>query len=688
VALGAHLQDVVVERWEHAEAAVDLLKRTRAGRATFLPLDTIRGGSPTGAPVTGPGVRGAATHLVEFDERYRAVAEQLLGRTLIVDDLPVARRVLRDVGGGWQIVTLAGEVVRSNGAITGGSNQGAGDRTLLARERERRELPQRLAAIATSGQSLEDELAAQRARQMEIEAAQRTLQTEQRAGAEAVTRAREAVAAATGRIERLGREVEWSRESVGRFETELAALDAREVALRERLATVPADGDEHERTIAALQSRLTELDHLTREQSQRVIAFRNNVAVIEGERRAQTRLLEGHAERRARVVDEMEARRRRIDELTGSAATFVEEAEELEAARGALDDQRQSLTGESEPLQGELSTLAEQLRLIQSGEAAGRAQLNEMADQVRAVAIQAQSARDHLHSLLREAATELAELAPTESPLPLGEGQGEGVPGDGGSATDLDPREDQGVDRPPTHSQASLDDAAPELVYEPLTAPEATWRRIELLRSRLRMIGAVDASAGQEYDETLARHAFLSGQAADLIDASRVLKEAIAELETTMQARFEETFAAVAVAFKQHFTALFGGGTARLVLAENESGGVPGVEIIAQPPGKRAQSLSLLSGGERALTAVAILFAILEVNPTPVCMLDEVDAALDDANVMRFGQTLRRLAERTQFVVITHNRGTMEAADALYGVSMLDRSTSRTVSLKLVDIPA
>ena len=224
-------------------------------------------------------------------------------------------------------------------------------------------------------------------------------------------------------------------------------------------------------------------------------------------------------------------------------------------------------------------------------------------------------------------------------------------------------------------------------MYEPLANPEASARRIETLRNRLRAIGAVDASAGQEYDETLARHAFLSGQAADLVDASRLLKEAIVELETTMQARFEETFAAVAAAFKRHFTDLFGGGTARLVLTESETGGEPGVEIIAQPPGKRAQSLSLLSGGERALTAVAILFAILEVNPTPVCMLDEVDAALDDANIVRFASTLRSLAERTQFVVITHNRGTMEAADALYGVSMVDRSTSRTVSLKLADLP-
>lgn len=666
VALGGHLQDVVVARWQDAEAAVELLKRSRAGRATFLPLDTIRLASAGRAAATrmASGVRGLASELVAFDERYRAVVEQLLARTLIVEDLPTARRELREIGGGWQIVTLGGEVVRSSGAITGGANGGAGDRTMLARERERRELPERLAAIAASGHSIEAELSAESARQAELEAAARKLAAEHRSLAESTARAREALAAAAARIERLRREVDWSREGAQRAAAELARLDEREAALRARLTAVPAVGVEHNRRIDHLRHRLHELEAATRAQGERVLAFRNNVAVIEGEWRAQTRLLEGHEERRARVWAEIEDRRRRIDELVGSAAVYAEEAEELTAAQGALADQRSSLGAEAKPLESELARLTEQARLIHAGEAAGRAQLNELADAARAVAIQAQSARDRLAALVHEAADDLTDLAPESF-------ADDDAGGGGRHAPELD-------------GQAHLQ----ELVLEPLANPESAQRRIDLLRGRLRGIGAVDATAGQEYDETLARHAFLSGQAGDLVDAKKSLEEAIRELETTMQARLEETFEAVAVAFKRHFTALFGGGTARLVLAESETGGVPGVEIIAQPPGKRAQALSLLSGGERALTAVAILFAILEVNPTPVCLLDEVDAALDDANIVRFAGTLRTLAERTQFVVITHNRGTMEAADALYGVSMQDRSTSRTVSLKLADIPA
>jgi chromosome segregation protein len=662
VALGSHLQDVVVDRWEHAEAAVEMLKRTNAGRATFLPLDTIRGGPPPSSP-TGPGVRGRAADLVQFDEAHRPVVEHLLGRTLVVADLATARRHLLP---GWQIVTLGGEIVRSGGAITGGS-EGKGDRTLLARERERRELPERLARIVAEGRSLEGALGDARAQQDELEAAQRRLADDRRKIELDEAAAGREAAAAAGRVERLRREVEWSREMARRAAAELAELDARESAARARLAAFPRGARQHEQLIGALESRLAALTAATHEQSERLSTVRNSVAVIEGERRAQTRLLEGHQERRQQVEGEMEARRRRIDELIGVASALAGEIESLEAARGAVADQRASVEMETRPVQLELAALVEQTRLLQSGEPAARAQLHRLTDALRAESLTALSARDHLEALLREASLALRELEPEPPLLPPGAGGEEGVP------------DDAALSRPESY----VADDPPDLIYEPLASPDQTWRRIELLRSRLRGIGSVDASAGQEYDEASARHAFLSGQAADLVDARKLLEEAIDELETTMQARFEVTFEAVAAAFRKQFTALFGGGTARLVLAEEDGG----IEIVAQPPGKRAQSLSLLSGGERALTAVAILFAIFEVNPSPVCVLDEVDAALDDANILRFAETLRRLAERTQFVVITHNRGTMEMADSLYGITMHDRSVSRTVSLKLSDIP-
>jgi chromosome segregation protein len=207
-------------------------------------------------------------------------------------------------------------------------------------------------------------------------------------------------------------------------------------------------------------------------------------------------------------------------------------------------------------------------------------------------------------------------------------------------------------------------------------------------------MGVVNPLALEEYEETNQRYDFLSAQLTDLRAAERSLSELIAELDGAMQIRFERTFQAVAIEFERSFERLFGGGHARLILTkpdgEESDGteqGVPlGVEIIARPPGKRQQTLALLSGGERALTAAALLFAILKVNPSPFCVLDEVDAALDEANVGRFRDALLDLARETQFLVITHNRGTIEAADTIYGVSMGDDSASRILSLRLQEL--
>jgi chromosome segregation protein len=216
---------------------------------------------------------------------------------------------------------------------------------------------------------------------------------------------------------------------------------------------------------------------------------------------------------------------------------------------------------------------------------------------------------------------------------------------------------------------------------------EDTRARIEELRRRIRRLGPVNEEAPEDYRETHERHEFLTGQLADLEAAEVQLREAIAELNHEIRGRFDATFEKVNTAFGEYFAAFFGGGQASLVLTDPANTAESGIEIDAQPPGKKVKSLALLSGGERSLTAVALLFALLTVNPAPFCVLDEVDAALDEANVGRFVGSLRKLAERTQFVVITHNRRTVEAADAIYGVSMNTDGISRTLSLKLEDVP-
>ncbi len=198
----------------------------------------------------------------------------------------------------------------------------------------------------------------------------------------------------------------------------------------------------------------------------------------------------------------------------------------------------------------------------------------------------------------------------------------------------------------------------------------------------------MNEQAGEDFAENRERHEFLSTQLKDLSDAEASLQEAIEELERIMRERFSSTFQKVNTEFQRYFTTFFGGGNAELLLTKTDEHGLPGVDIIAQPPRKKVRSIQLLSGGERSLTALALLFALLQTHPSPICVLDEVDAALDEANVDRFTAVLSELAERTQFIIVTHNRRTLEMADTIYGVSMGDDSTSTVLSLKLEEIPA
>ena len=237
-------------------------------------------------------------------------------------------------------------------------------------------------------------------------------------------------------------------------------------------------------------------------------------------------------------------------------------------------------------------------------------------------------------------------------------------------------------------------DGLPEQTLLPLGELVSSLPRVELLpdgleeemhsiKAQLRRMGSVNPNAPEEYAEVLDRHTFLTSQAADLEDAAHSLREVIAELDEVMRRDFQATFEEVAARFRENFAELFGGGSAQIVLTDPDDVSTTGVEIIARPPGKRQQTLALLSGGERSLTAVALIFSLLEVSPPPFCILDEVDAMLDEANIKRFRRALEALIDRTQFIIITHNRGTIQAADTIYGVSMGDDSVSQVVSLRL-----
>ncbi len=647
VALGSRLQNIVVEHWQDAEDAIADLKRGGAGRATFLPLDTLRGRDAGNQPAGGAGVHGVAAELVDYDELYREVAWYLLGRVLLVDDLAVARRELRRLSGGWQIVTLAGEQVNSGGAVTGGAQ--TKDSGTLRRERELRELPGQVAAAQNAVAEAEAQRQALDARLARATQVLREAEHAAQEQARLLNEQRKAQEATRRELARAEQEHDWQEQRRAALSNDLAELADAEQALNETLAAAEAATEQAQVALNELRTRNAQDAEADQALQERLSTLRAGQASAESQVRAQQALLNTHQRALAQLEQQEAARAREQEQQAAEREQLFADRARSEAEQQSWLVQIDELRRRIDPAEAALAADEQRLPEFEQAEEQTTATLLEAESAQGRAAVEAQRARDRLDGVYERAFAENIEpdeAAAAAAPL---------------SAEELAELQE--------HSNG--------------------------LKARLERIGPVNPLALDEYDEAGERHQFLSEQVADLREARATLQDLISELEATMRARFNETFRAVAAEFEQSFTRLFGGGSARLQLVGEEDGADEeanasaqsyGVEIIARPPGKRQQNLSLLSGGERALTAAALLFAILRVNPSPFCMLDEVDAALDESNVGRFNAFLADLTKKTQFVLITHNRGTIEAADTIYGVSMGEDSASRVLSLRVEEL--
>lgn len=734
-ALGSRLQNIVVERWEDAEAAIDELKRGGAGRATFMPLDSLKNPEPRAqnpesrvfgeegsrfSVLSSDPVLGVAADLVEYDDRYEPVARQLLGRVLVVRDLPTARAELRRLQGGWTIVTLAGEQVNSGGSVTGGAQ--AKESGALRRERELRELPgqvgQSRAALdrveARRGElESQAQQLGQRLRELEVAARDSARQLESR---------RAAVEATARRVAQAEQENQWAIQRRERLERDLAALDGQEREIAARREEAAQSQAAAERRLAEQRARQEAEALADRAAQERLAGLRATAGAMEGQLRAQRSLLSAHEQGLAQAerqiaeslaaVDELAAERARFDAAHAAAeATHRTLLAEIDALRAQIDPAEAELQGEE----------ARQAALEQREQRATAALLDAESVHTRA-ALDAQRAADRQEALFERAVADGVDVTAIDEindQGPATDDQGpttddQGSMGHDPRLTTDEPRPATDEPRPATHDQANPDALGAvagtlgpsSVVFRPAEAsstidssPAELQSQIDSLKTRILRLGAVNPLALEEYDEAFERQKFLGGQVTDLRQAGATLLELIAELDQQMGARFARTFQAVAAEFERSFTQLFGGGSAKLLLTgAGEQNGAEehgaaeehhdslrgqGIEILVRPPGKKQQNISLLSGGERTLTAAALLFAILKVNPSPFCILDETDAALDESNVGRFREALQRLTEQTQFILITHNRGTIEAADTLYGVTMGDDGASKTISLRV-----
>lgn len=664
--LGGQAQDVVVETARDAQSCIEHLKRNRLGRATFLPMDRIQPRRRMTQNLRHiSGVIGEAVDLVSYDRRHNAVMEYLLAGILVVDNLSLARDLAGREARGVKIVTLEGDVVSPSGAMTGGHGR-----------QRRAGLVQRKAELDALVEDLAD---CERRLTEKSRRRQESVETVNRLGKEAAELER--VMAEAGRAEAgLKQNLAGRRGDLERIARErAAAVSERETFVvggrTETLADLRREFSESETEMARLEGEVVAKTEDQRRTREAIDALGQEFAALSGERStAQSRVRELES-RIGEFSSEQESCRA---ELARPGISNSEAEEAIAQQRQRLDEfnereetllrQRDEHKATGTELFERLSECRNHIEALRQREREGQSQTARIREGIALIARQSSECEMRLENIREKARDELQieDLAPPEGPI-------EGT---------IEVSEDGGM-------------AAPLAVEEKPEEPEAEWvswpdaelqARVEDLSQKIRNIGSVNPEAIDELAELEAGAEFLRSHKEEQDEAVASMRTAIDRLNDESSTRFQETFAAVRTSFQQMFTRLFGGGKADLVLEEvTEPGADPldaGIDISAQPPGKEPKSISLLSGGEKALCAVALLFALFRSKPSPFCILDEVDGPLDESNIDRFMQQVKDFSSETQFIIITHSQRTMGMMDDIWGVTQNVPGVSNLVSLK------
>ena len=599
-ALGGAMQNIVVDREEDGKAVIQYLKRRDGGRATILPLSSIRPYQlrEAGQLEGQPGFVGVANRLVQFDPRYQNVFANLLGRVVVMEDLDSAIAAARRFGYQFRIVTLDGQVLNPGGSMTGGSaSRSAG---ILSRANE-------LERLRQQRQELEEQLN-QAARVLEETQREETAATYEMDTAQAQLR-------------------EW--------EDAILKAQGEQTLCQSLLADLERQREGGKAQLEQLAARSQEIEADTQN-------ARERIAELEGEAEA----LKSEAQGKAQGQSDLQERSLRI----------TQELSQLNAALAALEAERETGAATLKELEG--------LRQDYLGENETIARLNQEKLALEGERVKATREGQEKNKELLTIGGEVSRLEQKKM------------------AASLD--EKQLLDKLWETYELSHEAARQQRV-EIESVPKAS-RRIAELKKGISALGNVNIGAIEEFERVNERYTYLTDQRDDVEKAKKELQDVIAQITGEMKTIFAREFTSINEAFGQTFAELFGGGKAALVLEDPEHVLDSGIEIKVQPPGKALKVITLLSGGEKAFVAIALYFAILKVRPTPFVVMDEIEAALDDNNVTRFARYMRSMAEKTQFIVITHRRGTMEEADVLYGVTMQEQGVSRILTINLNDV--
>lgn len=634
-ALGSQVQNIVTSTSEAAESAVEFLKRNRAGRATFLPLDILRP-SPISSeqlPKAEVGIIGLASDIVEYSLPHRKAVQYLLGRVLVVRDLECGVRLSRS-GLRLRMVTLDGDIISAGGAITGGE---APDRRggLLARSRRLEELAAELENARAESERLH-------ATKVEAAAEASSLQLE---------------------LEECEKRRARAELALGSLEQKSQLLEAEIMRLIEELETLELEEEIVKRDISSLATEAQSITEQSQGSGARRKELEESLAALNV---SMARLREDEAN---------EAERYSV--LAQEAAAYRERSLGLKTALAKAKDQLAShdeelaeLGEEKNRLETELAAASAQIEAIQEAAVAFAREYSEaqrLLDEGRDERARAAADVNEAELAARAARKSHQEVAQKLSTARIEEAR-------------LAAEHEACAERlASTHSIDEEDGLSRDVTVSSRAGAQAEIAR---LRTEIAEMGPVNHTAVEEGRKLAERHEFLESQFRDLEAAQASLDEVVLECERTCEKKFLETFEAVREEFASIFSSVFGGGTADLVLDDAENPLECGIDIICQPPGKKLSSLLLMSRGERSLVAIALLFAIMRVNPSPVCLLDEIDSALDEANLIRFAQLLRATSQEVQLVVVTHRKRTMECADTLFGVTMEESGVSKVFSIR------
>lgn len=639
--LGGQLQQLVVDSQATGKAIIRFLMRQRAGRVTILPLDSLRPRRPVtvwSALEKLPGYVGTAADLVQYDQHYQLIIDYLLGNTVVVDNLDNATAIARAGRHQVRVVTLDGQLINASGAMTGGAN-----RQQRAGVLSQKQAGQQLAAL----------LAQQQARAKQAEATVAKLQASQQRG--------------QAQLADLQAAVQEQAAAEHEAETAVNRLAAQAQTTAQQIAALRYRADEQNSRHSSYQDQLQDNTQAQRKIDTQLAAVKKATADIN--------------QQIAQLRQNADAQNNQVHELKQWLAVAKERQQQYQDHLTTLEQQRNQAQTTADGLTQQLQRLEKRCQ-----------QQGQRGEDTATALVAAEKA---LAGYRQQLETTDQQLADTAERLATAEDHQERLGGLERAALDnlnglneqrvrIEGQLDQLLGQLRDHHSLTI--AAARQQADQQISDDDLARRIKLLQRGLDELGTVNVSAIDEYDRVKERYDFLKGQQQDLLESRDQLQQTMAEMDGEVKHRFIATFNQVSAAFDETFRQIFAGGRAKLELTDPHDLLTTGVDIMAQPPGKKNQRLNLLSGGERALTAITLLFAILKVRPVPFAILDEPEAALDEVNVQRFANYLQRFGEEgPQFIVITHRKGTMMGADVLYGVTMQESGVSKMVSVDVVD---